>query len=455
MRKRAILALMLVLALAVTTSCSLIVKDAEVDKQTVIIDVAGQTFTKGEVAAQVAQTLDYQEYVYTMYGMAYDKTDPTVISSARDTVIDALVEQAVLNQKKDEMGLGDFTQEELAELKASVEETYQGYIDGVKASYFADTELSGEELDKAVAEKLTELAYPSKEELLESEKENKATEKLKAEVVKGVTVADDEVKAEYDTRVESAKTEYAGNLSAYGTAVQNGSTVYYTPAGYRYVKNILRKLSEEDSQKISDLNSQITAKQTQLDNIQSSLTDLGEDAGADDEETAKSRAELTEAKAKAEGELADLQKQLDEAKEAAYANVQPTIDEILAKLEAGGDFDALMEEYGEDTGMQASPAKETGYPVCEGSTTWVAEFTEAAMALEKIGDVSPAVRTSYGIHILQYAGDAAEGAADYDGVKETVRADLLTQKQDALYNETVDRWVTEANAKIYKDRLAD
>lgn len=455
MRKRAILALMLVLALAVTTSCSLIVKDAEVDKQTVIIDVAGQTFTKGEVAAQVAQTLDYQEYVYTMYGMAYDKTDQTAISSARDTVIDALVEQAVLNQKKDEMGLGDFTQEELAELEASAEETYQGYIDGVKASYFADTELSGEELDKAVAEKLTELAYPSKEELLESEKEDKATEKLKAEVVKDVTVADDEVKAEYDTRVESAKTEYAGSLSAYGTAVQNGSTVYYTPAGYRYVKNILRKLSDEDSQKISDLNSQITAKQTQLDNIESSLNDLGEDAGADDEETAKSRAELTEAKAKAEGELADLQKQLDEAKEAAYANVQPTIDEIFAKLEAGGDFDALMEEYGEDTGMQASPAKETGYPVCEGSTTWVAEFTEAAMALEKVGDVSPAVRTSYGIHILQYAGDAAEGAADYDGVKETVRADLLAQKQDALYNETVDRWVTEANAKIYKDRLAD
>ena len=66
MRKRVILALMLVVALAVTTSCSLIVKDAEVDKQTVIIEVAGKTFTKGEVNQQVSQTLDYQEYLYSM-----------------------------------------------------------------------------------------------------------------------------------------------------------------------------------------------------------------------------------------------------------------------------------------------------------------------------------------------------------------------------------------------------
>ena len=63
MRKRVVLALLLVAAMVVTSSCSLIVKDAEVDKQTPIIEVAGKTFTKGEVNTLVQNTLDYQAYL--------------------------------------------------------------------------------------------------------------------------------------------------------------------------------------------------------------------------------------------------------------------------------------------------------------------------------------------------------------------------------------------------------
>ena len=46
MGKRVTLAWMLVFALFVTSGCGLIVKDPQVDKQTVIIEVAGKTFTK-------------------------------------------------------------------------------------------------------------------------------------------------------------------------------------------------------------------------------------------------------------------------------------------------------------------------------------------------------------------------------------------------------------------------
>ena len=60
MRKRIVLALVLVLALLATTSCSLIVKDEEVDKQTPIIEIDGQDpITKETVNAQVAQIQAY------------------------------------------------------------------------------------------------------------------------------------------------------------------------------------------------------------------------------------------------------------------------------------------------------------------------------------------------------------------------------------------------------------
>ncbi|MEG1775872.1 MAG: peptidylprolyl isomerase [Clostridia bacterium] len=455
MRKRAILALMLVVALAVTTSCSLIVKDAEVDKQTVIIEAAGKTFTKEEVKTELSQALDYQEYVYGMYGYPFDKTDAKTIAEAQDNVIKGLIDRAVTDQKKTELGFDTFTDEELAQMQAEVDETWDGYVKSITSGYFADTKLTGDELTKAIDAKMVEVGYGSKDTMLESQKTVKANEKLRADVVKDVAVTDDEVKAEYDSRVAAAMANYANDVSAYGSDVQNGATVYYVPAGYRYVKNILRKFSEEDATKISGFTTQITDKQTQLGNVTSSLAELGEDATADDELTAQKRADLTKTKATLDAELADLQTQLDAAKETAYAALQPTVDEILAKLAQSTDFDALIAEYGEDPGMQNEPGKTTGYPVCLGSTSWVAEFTDAAMALEKIGDVSSAVRSSYGIHFIQYTGDAAEGAVAFDTVKDTVQSELLTKKQDEQYTATVAQWATDAHAKIYIDRMAD
>ena len=455
MRKRVVLALLLVAAMVVTSSCSLIVKDAEVDKQTPIIEVAGKTFTKGEVNTLVQNTLDYQAYLYSMYGMNFDPTSESAISSAQESVITGLIEQAVTDAKMDELGI-ELTDEELATIQSEAETTYQGYKDTVMNAAYADTELTGDELEAALVETMAQYGYPTLDEIVENSKETKRSEKLKAEIVKDVTVTDEEVQTEYDSRVENAKTTYESNPGSYGTSVTNGTTVYYTPAGYRYVKHILRKFSDEDSQKISDIQSQITDKQTQLSNVESSLSDLGEATEDESEEIAKNRQELTDTQTTLNAEIEDLNKQLDAAREAAYAALQPTIEEIQGKLaEEGADFDALMEEYGEDTGMQSEPAKTNGYPVCEQSTNWVEEFRTAAMALAKVGDISEPVRSTYGIHIIKYVSDAVEGPVAFDEVKDTIESSLLSTKQDETYNAAVDAWVEAANAKVDRDALKD
>ena len=124
MRKRVILVLMLILALVAASSCSLIVKDEEVDKQTTIIEVAGQTFTKGEVNEQVEAVMDYEEYLYYMYGITYDRSDASNISAAQDSAIEAMVQQAVLEQKAAELGLDVLTDEEQAEVEETADSTY-------------------------------------------------------------------------------------------------------------------------------------------------------------------------------------------------------------------------------------------------------------------------------------------------------------------------------------------
>ena len=42
----------------------------------------------------------------------------------------------------------------------------------------------------------------------------------------------------------------------------------------------------------------------------------------------------------------------------------------------------------------------------------------------------------------------AEGAVPLEDVKAAISADLLTSKQDTLYNDTLTQWATQANAKI-------
>lgn len=80
----------------------------------------------------------------------------------------------------------------------------------------------------------------------------------------------------------------------------------------------------------------------------------------------------------------------DEKKTAAKAEAE----EVLKKLNEGGDFDKLMEEYNDDPG--ATPE---GYTFADDGTM-VPQFTEASFALE-IGETSGLVETSYGYHIIQ------------------------------------------------------
>lgn len=460
MRKYAILVVLVALVVAFTSGCDLIVKDEEVDAQTVIVEVAGTTIVKSEVEAAAQNYMDYQSYIYSMYGMSYDETDEDHITAAQEYAISALIEEAVTAEKASEYGTDQFTDDELASITESVDETYNSYLSAVQSYYFADTELTGDALEEAVQAKLVELGYSTEEEMIEQEKQDEAISKLKEEVVKDVTVSDDEITDEYATNVSSAKSTYTSDLTQYASDVDDGSIIYYVPDGYRYVKNLLIKISDEDSNTIDTLTSDLSDAQSSLESTQEALDELNTDADSDtemtDEELASQQKSLDELTAQLETlntEISDLTEQLATATEAAYMAIQPTVDEVEAKLAAGEDFDTLLEEYGEDTGMQTEPTKTTGYLVCEGMTTYVDEFMTEAMALSKVGDISDPFRTDYGIHILEYASDVESGDVLLSAIKDDIEAELLSDKQDTLYDETVQQWITDAGAKTYTKRM--
>ena len=144
-----------------------------------------------------------------------------------------------------------------------------------------------------------------------------------------------------------------------------------------------------------------------------------------------------------------------EATERAYDNIAPIADEVLAKIEAGEDWDELTATYNDDPGMNSGDTAVNGYAVCENMSGFDSAFVEAAMGISEIGGTSDKARGIYGYYIVKYVSDVQEGAISLDDVREDIESTLLSNKKDSVYTETVEGWVNAAGAFIDLKALND
>lgn len=114
---------------------------------------------------------------------------------------------------------------------------------------------------------------------------------------------------------------------------------------------------------------------------------------------------------------------------------ETTAQEVIDKLNAGGDFAELAKEYSTDTANNEDGGN-LGY---FGTGEMAEAFETAAFAME-VGEVSSEpVETEYGFHIIKVTDKMEGKEAVFDEVKDTVYQDLLAAK----VNEQYSTWVTE------------
>ena len=457
MRKKALLALMMA-AVLLLSGCALIQKYQAVDDATEIIRMGDKVYTKIQVKAAAQQELINKAQTYSMLGYAYDMTDPANIAEAQEAAVKALKEDLTLTAKAAELGFDQLTDEELEAVKTKAQESYDNMVNTAKQYVEGKDEMDEAALTEA-AVKMAEDAGYTMENRTESATKDAVSAKLKEYAVKDVAVTDEEIQAEYDSKVESNKETYAENAASWAAAANNGyTTLYYTPAGVRRVKQILVKFTEEDQTAIKDANTKLsdanTARSAAQDKVDAAQKVLDTEGITD------------EVKTQAEADLAAANQELDEADKAllaanqavtdatdkAFANIDEKADAVVAQLAEGGDWQKLTDEYNEDTGMKDN---EKGYAVAAGMNGFDAAFVDAAMALEKIGDVSPKTKGQYGYYIIRYESDEAEGPVALDTLKETISSSLLNTKQNDTYKATLAQWVEEAGIKVDMNALKD
>ena len=126
-------------------------------------------------------------------------------------------------------------------------------------------------------------------------------------------------------------------------------------------------------------------------------------------------------------------------------NTSEAAQQIINKLNAGGDFATLAKEN--SIGPSAPNGGDLGY---FGKGQMVPEFEQAAFALQNIGDYTKTpVKTQFGYHVIELTGRKEARQLSFDEAKDQIEQNLLGQKQ----SDAVDSYLTDlrsnADVKVY------
>ena len=236
MSKKVLFSLILV-AVMLLSGCSLELKDAAVDAKQTVLEVNGVHVTKDNFLNTYNYNL-YSEQYYAQMMAQFGLSDGSVDENAvLETTVNSYINGLVLQQKAEELGFDQFTEEELAEMNAEAQEAYESQLESIKSSYFSDSELEGEELEKAVKEYADSVGY-TLDYFVSSEKSTHTSNRVRASVTDLVTITDDDITAALAQKIADEKSSYESSLATWGKNANAGTTTYYTPAGYRTVKYI-------------------------------------------------------------------------------------------------------------------------------------------------------------------------------------------------------------------------
>lgn len=344
-----------------------------------------------------------KEYKYYLasYGISSD-TDPTyaaTLTSRREYTANYLINEKLMEVIFAELCPEGFTDEELAQIQTDAEAGIDQMVAAIKQqlsdSQPLGSEVTDEELQQQAEEGFQQLMDNcglTREDFNLWQRATTLRERLIELAGEGVECSREEAETSAQTMVKQAQEEYESDPANYNP--DDYSSVYI-PEGSRYVKHILIKFDTDT-----------------IDEIDSLRTE-GKDEEADAIRTEK---------------LKELESKFSEAQE---------------KVNAGEDFEKLMEEYSEDSDLTIS------YLVVPDTKLYVDGFAECVFGIEEVGGTATCA-TDYGYHIIKYteAGEVSEenynstvdGLQSYftDYYKTQKLSELLTQKRSE-YAFTIDR----------------
>jgi len=449
---------LLIVLMLVLTGCNLIGVDpimkldedfAKLAKRYsgVVASYDGGEVTQADVMASFSNTYSNYSQMYSMFGYS---VPADMVTTVEKTVAEQAIQNVAIAKQMEARGL-KLEDDKLAELQTEADEHYKTYYD----SFYANVTEKKEDVHAKQTEYNMAANGFTKDAIYAIEVAEANRELVEQNVRDEVPeLSDAELQSAYEAKLKEDEEKYSASTSSFESDMSSDTAVVtWIPEGYRTVKHILIIPEADVLSAYVDARSAYETAQTNLDTLNAELEELGHEHDEDEGEDAHRTAEEIQADIDAaQAEIEPLKATMDKAAEDCLANVKAKTDEIYAKLESGEDFAALIETYGEDPGMKNEPTKTRGYYVSSASTNWDKNFTEGAMALEKVGDYTqtPVVGSS-GVHIIRYESDATSGAVALEDIHDALYDATLETKRSEHYTSELNGWVEALNPKYSID----
>lgn len=331
-----------------------------------------------------------------------------------DYAYDEAIEYMIVNQltaeaKAHELGLDEFTEEELAQIKEEAAEYFDAQQEAMIDVY--SPEMS-EEDRKAFKEELTRY-WETIGTTMAAFEETHRFNVIKSRLLEtmAVEISDEEISAIYEEQVSKDKEYFADNVLAYEYYTYYLTrNIWYTPEGFRRIHQIMFTVDQE-------------------------LIDAY----------------------KAAEEAAD-EKALEEAKAAILASRQDDVDAVYARLNAGEDFITVMNEVSEDPALNEYLLEEGGYMVHPESNVYGTVFAAAAFGddMQAVGDISAPAVAKTGIHILYYNADEPAGPVELDDdIRNSITLYLTSQKRSQMLQDWSKEYEVTYNQKTIDKLMED
>jgi len=124
-------------------------------------------------------------------------------------------------------------------------------------------------------------------------------------------------------------------------------------------------------------------------------------------------------------------------------NSREEAEEILKKAKNGEDFAQLAKKYSQ--GPSKDRGGDLGY-FTRGAM--VPEFEETAFNME-VGEISDVVKTQFGYHIIKVEDKRTYSLPDFEEVKDYIKAKLLKDKKEELFQNKLEEWKQLSRIKKY------
>ena len=428
-----------IIALIMSLCCSATAESVADDP--VVVRVGDYTYTRSQLQGSLDSALELSEM------LRGDAPTEAQKAARLEATVESFVGLGVIENKLAEAGKNDFSEAELEELSQAASARYDEFW---QLLYQQMQKANGSVEEKEVTETLEAMGYTFQaflDEYILQARQNRAIEQF----VGDFALSQEQVDAYYEEQfVAPDRADYKDDLEKYESEIlANDNESFYTPKGYRYIRQIVLQYPEEAL-------SACKRQQVQMNRATQSIAMALQKLTAAVTKTDTWTDELTEAKAsydQAARQLGDAQKAyMDALQAAAEPLVRSQVDGIIAQFNAGIDFGTLIDRFSTD--RTDKNLKGDGYPFHPDSTHWPEAFTRAASALEKPGDISGAVYTEQGVHILYYAGDVPAGEHVLtDDQRKLLNAAALRYYQLEKLNGLLDGWRADYEIETHPELL--